>query len=103
MDRIDSPSKTGRLPESFRPLFWSYDFDSIDLNRHIRMIIIGTLNYGDLKHWKWLINHYGREIVREVLKGVRLNEIRSQSGRLAEVIFDLKLLNNAPRCVNTRR
>lgn len=91
------PLKTGSLPEFFRPLFWSYNFDSVDPVRHKKMIIINTLNYGDLRHWRWIADHYGRDAVKEILKEVGSSEIRARSGRLAEIIFNLKLSNDAHR------
>jgi hypothetical protein len=42
------------LPETFRPLLWSYDFARIDPLKHKKTIIIQALNYGTLAHWRWL-------------------------------------------------
>ena len=55
------------LPETFRPLLWSYDFSRIDPLKHKKTIILQALNYGTLAHWRWLVQSYGREGVRDVL------------------------------------
>lgn len=88
---------TRRLPESFRPLFWSYDFDELDPNKHKNIIIINTINYGDLKQWKWLRDYYGAEAVRDVLAAIPATELRPQVARLAQIIFNLAELNYASR------
>ena len=67
------------LPETFRPLLWSYDFDRVDPLRHKKTIVVQTLNYGTLDQWRWLIRSYGREGVREVLTQVAASEIGAGS------------------------
>jgi hypothetical protein len=34
------------LPQTFRPLLWSYDFSRIDPLKHKKTIIVQALNYG---------------------------------------------------------
>jgi hypothetical protein len=55
------------LPDTFRPILWSYDFDRIDPLTHKKTIIVQAINYGTLAHWRWLREQYGREGVRKVL------------------------------------
>ena len=43
-----------RLPRFFKPLFWGYKFSSIDPIESKELIIVNSLNYGDLKQRKWL-------------------------------------------------
>ena len=50
---------SGELPPLFRPLLWSYDFSNIDADKHRKTIIVHALNYGTLKHWRWIKKHYG--------------------------------------------
>ena len=59
------------MPEYFKPIMWSYDFNAIDPTKDKKTIIINAINYGDLKHWKWMIKFYGREAITEVLKRPR--------------------------------
>jgi|SRR2546426_776834 hypothetical protein len=72
------------LPETFRPLLWSYDFARIDPLKHKKTIIVQALNYGTLAHWRWLVQSYGREL-REVLTHVPASEIKPRSLRLASL------------------
>lgn len=85
-----------KLPEFFRPLFWSYDFDSLDLVNNQKTIILNTINYGNLKHWRWLKNYYGKSVISQVLEGVSATELKRRAGKLAELLFKVKL-NYAPR------
>jgi hypothetical protein len=85
------------LPETFRPLLWSYDFSRIDPLKHKKTIILQALNYGTLAHWRWLVQSYGREGVRDVLTHVPASEIKPRSLRLASSVFGLERFNYAPR------
>jgi hypothetical protein len=73
------------LPEAFRPLLWYYDFSCIDPLKHKKTIIVQALNYGTLAHWRWLVQNYGREGVRDVLTHVPASEIKPHSLRLASL------------------
>lgn len=87
------------LPESFRPLLWSYVFEEMDPDRYQHEIIVQTINYGDLAHWRWLIDHYGLEAVRRQLMAVPVTEIRQHVRRLVALLFGLsdRDFNHAPR------
>lgn len=88
-----------RLPDFLRPLFWSYDFDSLDLEKHQKIIILNVINYGDLKHWRWISDYYGKDNVGQVLSEAPVTELRPQVRKLAAVIFNIKEFNHAPRGV----
>lgn len=87
------------LPDFFRPILWSYDFNKIDLEKNKKAIILNTINYGDLRHWKWIAENYGNYAVREVIGGVSSTEFRSRALRLAGLIFSIKNFNDTPRGV----
>ena len=89
--------QNGTLPETFRPLLWSYDFSRIDPLKHKKTIIVQALNYGTLAHWRWLVQSYGREGVRDVLTHVPASEIKPRSLRLASLVFGVERFNYAPR------
>jgi hypothetical protein len=89
--------QNGTLPETFRPLLWSYDFARIDPLKHKKTIIVQALNYGTLAHWRWLVKSYGREGVRDVLTHVSASEIKPRSLRLASLVFGVEHFNYAPR------
>lgn len=89
-------NKESKLPEFFRPLFWSYNFDSLNPELNPKTIILNAINYGSLKHWSWLKEHYGSKNLKEILKNIPATELKKRAGRLAEILFDFKL-NYAPR------
>ena len=96
---MNQKSSVNSLPEFFKPLLWSYDFDSLDLSKNKKDIILNAINYGDLKHWRWIINYYGKDEVKKVLESVSVWELRSRVRKLASLIFELQDLNYAPRSV----
>ena len=85
------------LPETFRPLLWSYDFSRIDPLRHKKTIIVQALNYGTLSQWRWLIENYGREGVQDVVDHIPATELRPRSLRLASLLLGVERFNYAPR------
>ena len=93
MKKIVPPKK---LPESFRPLLWSYDFEKIDPEKHKKTIIVNAINYGDLDHWRWLYNTY-HDNISEILANLQFTEFRPEVRELAGLIFKVKSLENAPR------
>lgn len=89
-----------KLPEFFKPILWSYDFPTIDSEKNKKVIIVNTINYGDLEHWHWLMQYYGKEAVRDVLEQIPSSEMRPRALRLATAIFSIKNFNHAPRGIN---
>lgn len=87
------------LPDFFRPLMWSYDFRSLDPKKNKKTIILNTINYGDLKHWRWIVNYYGENEVKKVLETIPASALRNRVRKLVSLIFSLKNLNYAPRGV----
>jgi hypothetical protein len=86
-----------RLPESFRPILWSYDFSRLDPLKNQKTIIVQAVNYGTLAHWRWLRESYGADAVRQVLSTVPVTEIRPRARRLASLMFGIDRFNYAPR------
>lgn len=85
------------LPESFKPLLWSYDFSAIDPEKNKKVIIINAINYGNLYHWHWLVEYYGKKTIKEVLEKSLASEIRPKVKKLASIIFSVENFNYAPR------
>lgn len=83
------------LPESFRPLLWSYRFEDIDVDKHKAEIIVNTINYGSLAHWRWIIKQYGKASIQQVLQRRLASEFNPESGHLAQLIFSLKDFRHA--------
>ena len=86
-----------KLPDIFRPILWSYDFNRIDPLKHQKTIVVQAVNYGTLAHWRWLKERYGRDGVRQVLSAIPATEIRPRARRLASLVFGVEQFNYAPR------
>lgn len=93
--------KKQKLPQSFRPIMWSYHFDSLDQEKNKHAIIVNAINYGNLEHWRWVAHAYGKNNVKNILENAPIGEIRPQAQQLASVMFLIKHFNHAPR--STRR
>jgi hypothetical protein len=85
------------LPEIFRPILWSYDFEKIDPAKHEKTIVVHAINYGSLLHWRWLLNHYGRARLRQILSTIPATELKPLSRHLASLVFGIERFNYAPR------
>ena len=85
------------LPVFFKPILWSYDFEKIDPDRNKKTIVVQAINYGDLKHWRWLAKTYGGNAVADILSKVPATEIKPRARRLASVLFSITNFNYAPR------
>ena len=83
-------------PEFFKPLLWSYNFDSLDLDANQKTVILAAINYGNLEHWRWVKKYYGQNAVAKILATVPATEFKRRAGKLAEILFNVKL-NYAPR------
>ncbi len=85
------------VPLFFKPLLWSYDFSKIHPKTHKKILIIQSINYGDLNHWRWLVKQYGKKSVARALKKIPRTEFMPQAWRLASLMFALTGSNNASR------
>ena len=77
-----------KLPQSFKPYFWSYDFSKIDPEKNKKTVVSQVANYGTISDWKWLVGYYGWDAVRDIFLGLRSGEIKKRTLKLASVLFD---------------
>lgn len=92
-----STGEKGPLPDFFRPILWSYNFSKLDPEKNKKRIIINSVNYGSLRHWRWIARRYGKPAIREVLETVPVQDLRLRARELAAIIFSVKRFNYAPR------
>lgn len=90
-------NKKKKLPLFFKPVLWSYDFNSLDVEEDKKEIIVNAINYGDLKHWRWIIKEYSKEDVRKILTTIPFTEIRPRVAPLVSIIFSIDNFNYEPR------
>jgi len=85
------------LPLFFKTRLWFYDSSALDPETHRKAIIVNTLNYGDLPHWRWSIGYCGEEAIRELLETLPTTELPPCARRLTGIIFSgiVKLIGHA--------
>lgn len=91
------------LPSYFRPVFWSYEISRLRIDRDKRRIVIDTINYGGWRHWKWLFETYGKEVVGGIVQAAPATEFRPRALRLASLILAIKKSKYASRSAYARR
>ena len=95
MRTIKKPKK--HPPEMFRPLLWWAKWKEIDIEEDREDIIVNAVNEGTLAHWRWLINTYGKETIRKILKKRLATEFHPESRNLAKLIFSISDFRHARR------
>ena len=78
-----------KLPETFRSILWSYDFEKCDPKKMKTTIITNTIAYGNLEHWRWIKSFYGVSQVQKVLNNISISAIRPSAIKLANMMFKL--------------
>jgi len=86
-----------RLPEFFLPLLWAYNFSFIDSERDKKRIIINTINYGQWKHWQWIVNYYGEESIKQFIENTPISEFRPRALKLVSILLEIKNFKYASR------
>lgn len=76
-----------KLPENFRSILWSYDFDKCDPKKMKNTIITNTIQYGNLEHWRWMKSYYGISEVQKVLNNISVSVVRPSAIKLAKMMF----------------
>ncbi|MCD6147820.1 hypothetical protein J7J18_00400 [bacterium] len=96
-DKSGPKSKTPKLPLFFKPLLWAYDFSSIDIEKDKKRIIVNTINYGQWKHWQWIVKNYGRKEVKQIIQNTPISEFRPSVLKLVSILLGIKNLKYASR------
>lgn len=55
------------IPAEVRPFLWSYDIDSLDLERDKKRIITNVLNFGTKEATDWLFRTYSPDDIRDAV------------------------------------
>jgi hypothetical protein len=76
-----------KLPEIFKSILWSYDFEKVDPEKMRKTLVSQSINYGSLKHWAWLQNFYGSERLKEIYSSLPQISIRESARKLALIIL----------------
>lgn len=79
-----------KVPLSFKPFLWSYDFDKLDLEKNKQTIIMQILYFGNIKQWRELFHIYGYDQVKNIFKNSRPDEWQYKAINFWKLKFDLK-------------
>jgi hypothetical protein len=90
-------NKNSLLPQMFKPLLWSYKFEEVSPKNNKRTIIVNSINYGDLPHWKWLFKYYGKGNLRQTILNIPFSEFRPGAIKLMGLFLNLSKLKYASR------
>ena len=86
-----------RIPNFFKPVLWSYDLSKLDSAKDYRTILVQTINYGDWRHWQWLVKKYGKERIAHRIETLPASEFRSSALKLAQLLFGVKKIKYVSR------
>jgi len=86
-----------KLPENMRPLFWSYNFNALDVEKDRGLVIAQVINYGTWRQWKWIAGAYGEENIKKIISTMPATGFRPGALKLASLLFSIDILTYAPR------
>lgn len=72
-------TKIDSLPTNFKPYFWSFDFEKLDIQKNKQTIILQILSYGNIKEWSQVFQIYGANQVEEVFKNSKIDNWNKKS------------------------
>lgn len=94
---MSTGTKNSKLPLFFKPLFWSYKFSSIDPFQNQKTVIVNTVNYGNWRHWQWLVKFYGKEGVKKIIREIPKSEFRPAALKLISLLLGIKKMKYVSR------
>lgn len=86
---IDADAEGSKLGlKSLTPsLFWDVRAEDIDLKKHSSWLARRVLEYGDWSDWQFLVGHYGRPHLAEIVTQIR--SLQPRAFAFCRVWFDL--------------
>ena len=100
---INKTKQKLRLPKFFLPLLWAYDFSFINIEKDKKRIIINTINYGQWKHWQWIVKNYRKEQVKQIIQNTPISEFRLRALKLISILLKIKNLKYVSRSDKLRK
>ena len=76
-------------PQSVKAVLWSYDLNTIEVQKDKKLIIFQVLNFGSEDAIKWLFKEYGFSVVEKEAESIPLNQWSKKSLSLWKIIFSL--------------
>ncbi|MDP3093638.1 MAG: hypothetical protein Q8N16_02635 [bacterium] len=85
------------LPDFRRFFWWIQDPGVIDLEEYKKEIILQVVNYGGWRHWQWLVRHYGKETVKEIVQEIPESAFMPRVLKLIKLLLKINKLRYASR------
>lgn len=90
-------TRSSKLPEFFKPLFWSYKFSCVDPEKDKRIVIVNTINYGDWKHWMWMLKFYRKQGLKKTIEEIPGTEFRPPALKLISLLIGITKLDTVSK------
>jgi len=89
--------KIEKAPKNFKELFWWCKFSGIDIEKHKKLIIVQTINYGNWRHWLWIIKRFGKKELKTIIEEIPISEFRFRALKLICLLLGIAKLKYAHR------
>lgn len=86
-----------KVPRWFQKLYWWGNSSKIDVELNQRVVIAQTINRGNWDQWKWLVQIYGRDRLREIISNIPASEFRPGALKLILLLLGISKMNYASR------
>ena len=96
------PKTKQKIPKDFKYLLWSYNFSLIDPQEDKERIIVNTINYGQWRHWQWIVKYYGKERLKKIIENIPASEFRKEALKLISLLLNIKRMKYAFRGAKIR-
>lgn len=77
------------LPAFLKPFLWSYNFESLDLEKHKKLIIGQVLNFGTKQATDWLFSYYGKNTIADVASKIPKGGWNKKSLALWQLVLNI--------------
>ncbi len=88
------------VPTFFRSILWSSDLERLDPQQHKELLVTQAINYGDLRHWRWIATQYSAAEVARVIERTPKSAIRPGAYLLATQVFPVAHDSPSSRILN---
>lgn len=76
-------------PQSVKTVLWSYNLNTIEVQKDRKIIISQVLNFGSEKAIKWLFKQYGFATIEQVANTIPLFQWNKKSLSLWKIVLSI--------------
>ncbi|KKP68444.1 MAG: hypothetical protein UR68_C0016G0004 [Candidatus Roizmanbacteria bacterium GW2011_GWA2_35_19] len=80
-------------PQSVKAVLWSYDLNTIEVQKDKKILISQVLNFGSEEAIKWLFKQYSFEVVEQIANTIPLFQWNKKSLSLWKIILSINPKN----------